>query len=112
MPGGYKKIQEWIEENPEKAREVKRLANKKSTESKRKRKALREYLGNLLMMKTETGDVAMDMSIALIDQALSGNVEAYKTIRSTLGEDAVQQYEISSNNIVINIIDEDENKDE
>ena len=64
------------------------------------------------MMKTETGDVAMDMSIALIDQALSGNVEAYKTIRSTLGEDAVQQYEISSNNIVINIIDEDENKDE
>lgn len=108
MPGGYKKLGEWLAEDPERAKEVKRIAGKKSGESRRKKKAMKEYLELLLSMKTETGDLYTDISVALIDKALEGDVRAYEAIRSTLGQDAAQQIEMNTNTIKINITDDDE----
>lgn len=107
MPGGYKKLGEWLQENPEAALEAKRLAGRKSGESRRKKKAMKDYLYNLLTMKTESGDLYTDITIALIDKALEGDVKAYHEIRDTLGQ-AVEQYEINSNTITINITGEDD----
>lgn len=108
MPGGYKKLGEWLQENPEAALEAKRLAGRKSGESRRKKKAMKDYLANLLTLKTETGDLYTDITIALIDKALSGDVRRYEVIRSTLGQDAPQLIEMASNTIKINITGEDE----
>ena len=106
MPGGYKKIQDWIDEDPERAKEVKKLAGKKSGEARRKKKAMRDYLSNLLLMKTETGDLYTDITIALIDKALEGDVKAYHEIRDALGE-AIQQMELTGNKITVNITEEE-----
>ena len=109
MAGGYKKIHDWIQEDPDRAKEVKRLAGRKSGESRRKKKAMKDYLANLLTLKTESGDLYTDITLSLIDEALGGNVKAYEAIRSTLGQDSPQQIEMATNTITINITgDEDE----
>lgn len=108
MAGGYKKIHDWIQEDPDRAKEVKRLAGRKSGESRRKKKAMKDYLANLLTLKTESGDLYTDITIALIDKALEGDTKAYHEIRDTLGQ-AVEQVELTSNTITVNITgDEDE----
>lgn len=108
MPGGYRKIQDWLEEDPERAKEIKRLGGKASGESRRKKKAMKDYLANLLTLKTETGDLYTDITIALVDRALEGDVRRYEVIRSTLGQDSAQLIEMSSNTIKINITGEEE----
>ena len=69
---------------------------------------MKDYLANLLTMKTESGDLYTDITIALIDKALEGDVRRYEAIRSTLGEDAAQQIELSSNTITVNITGDDD----
>ena len=109
MPGGYQKLGEWIKENPDRAREVKRIAGRKSGEVRRKKRAMKEYLSELLSIKTESGDLYTDITVALVDKALEGDVRAYEAIRSTLGQDMAQQIELNSSVIKINITgDEDE----
>lgn len=108
MPGGYGKINEWAQENPELAKEVKRKAGRKSGETRRKQKTLKEYLSAILSIKTETGDLASDITVSLIQKALEGDVQAYKEIRSTLGQDAPQLLELNSNIIKVNITGDDD----
>ncbi len=67
---------------------------------------MKEYLENLLTMKTETGDLYTDITIALVDRALEGDVKAYHEIRDALGQ-AVQQMEVTGDKITINISGED-----
>lgn len=74
--------------------EVKRIASnggKKSGEARRKRKALREELLALL----SAGNTQKNISLALIDQALNGNVKAFETIRDTIGEKPVEKVVMS-----------------
>ena len=74
--------------------EVKRIASKggkRSGESRRKRKALREELLALL----SAGNTQKNISLALIDQALNGNVKAFETIRDTIGEKPVEKVVMS-----------------
>ena len=71
----------------------------KSGESKRKRKLLKEHLELLLETKIQTSDGEITKSEAitlkLIEQALKGNVKAYKLIRDTLGEAPIQKIQTS-----------------
>ena len=70
-----------------------------SGESKRKRKLLKEHLELLLETKIQTSDGEITKSEAitlkLIEQALKGNVKAYKLIRDTLGEAPIQKIQTS-----------------
>jgi hypothetical protein len=71
----------------------------KSGESRRKRKLLKEHLEVLLETKIQTSDGEITKSEAitlkLIEQALKGNVKAYKLIRDTLGEAPIQKIQTS-----------------
>lgn len=75
----------------EEARKISSNGGKKSGEVRRKRKALREELLALL----SAGNTQKNISLALIDQALNGNVKAFETIRDTIGEKPVEKVVMS-----------------
>lgn len=64
---------------------------KKSGEVRRARKTLREDL--LVMLST--GDTQEQVNLALIKQALKGNVKAFAILRDTIGEAPVTKQEIT-----------------
>ena len=70
---------------------IRSKAGKKSGEVRRKRKQLREELLALL----SAGNTQKNISLALIDQALNGNVKAFETIRDTIGEKPVEKVVMS-----------------
>lgn len=72
-------------------RKISSKGGKRSGESRRKRKQLREELLALL----STGNTQKNISLALIDQALNGNVKAFETIRDTIGEKPVEKVVMS-----------------
>ena len=72
-------------------RKISSKGGKRSGESRRKRKALREELLALL----SAGNTQKNISLALIDQALNGNVKAFETIRDTIGEKPVEKVVMS-----------------
>lgn len=75
----------------EEQRKLRSKAGKKSGEVRRKRKQLREELLALL----SAGNTQKNISLALIDQALNGNVKAFETIRDTIGEKPVEKVVMS-----------------
>ena len=75
----------------EEAKKISSNGGKKSGEVRRKRKALREELLALL----SAGNTQKNISLALIDQALNGNVKAFETIRDTIGEKPVEKVVMS-----------------
>jgi len=87
------------EQNREEAVKNGRKGGIKSGESRRKRKLLKEHLELLLETKIQTSDGEITKSEAitlkLIEQALKGNVKAYKLIRDTLGEAPIQKIQTS-----------------
>lgn len=81
--------------------EVARKAQEKATEVKREKKALKEEL--LLLLST--GKTQEKISLALIEEAIKGNVKAFEVIRDTIGEKPVNKQEVSGvtmPNVVIN----------
>ncbi len=72
------------------AREKGRKGGKKSGETRRARKTLREEL----LMLLEAGDTQNKISIAMINEAAKGNVKAYLAIRDTVGEKPIDKAEI------------------
>lgn len=67
-----------------------------SGEARRKKRELRECLEMLLEreIKSRTGETmsgAEAISAKLFEQALKGNVKAFETVRSTVGQDPVQK---------------------
>lgn len=66
----------------------------KSGEVRRERKALKEELLYLL----EQGNTQEKVSLALIKQALKGNVKAFEIIRDTIGEKPTDKQEITGAN--------------
>lgn len=75
--------------------EVARKAQEKATEVKREKKALKEEL--LLLLST--GKTQEKISLALIEEAIKGNVKAFEVIRDTIGEKPVNKQEVSGVNI-------------
>jgi len=66
-----------------------RKANKKKIEE---RKLLKEDL--LLLL--EVGDTQKKISLALINEVLSGNVKAYEVLRDTIGEKPVDKVAVAT----------------
>lgn len=74
------------------AREISSRGGKKSGESRRKRKTMREELLAIL----SSGDTQNRISLALVQEALRGNnagsvTRAYEVIRDTVGEKPVEK---------------------
>lgn len=59
----------------------------KSGEVRRKRKTLKETL----LMMLEEGDTQNNITLALIDKAMSGDVRAFEVMRDTIGEKPVEK---------------------
>lgn len=76
------------------ARENGRKGGIKSGVVRRERKMLKEELLYLL----EQGNTQEKISLALIKQALKGNVKAFETIRDTIGEKPTDKQEITGAN--------------
>lgn len=81
--------------------ELARKANEKSHEVKREKKLLKEEL----MLLLAQGKTQEKISLALIEEAIKGNVKAFEVIRDTIGEKPVTKQEIegvSGMNVIIN----------
>lgn len=81
------------ERTPQERRELAIKAGKASGKARRARKTLKEEL--LLLLSQN--DTQNRMSLAIIEQALSGNVKAFESIRDTIGEKPVEKTEVTGN---------------
>lgn len=77
----------------EEAKELGAKGGRKSGESRRKKRALREYLEARLEIKSGDMNTAEAITVALVEKALAGDVRAYETIRDTLGQNPRQVVE-------------------
>lgn len=84
------------------AREKGKKGGKKSGEVRAQRKTLKEELIALLETKIEDKTIQEKISFSLIQEAISGNVKAFETIRDTIGEKPIEQIQ-NINPPVINI---------
>lgn len=75
----------------EEAREKGKKGGIKSGEARRARKTLKQELLCLL----EEGNTQQKISLALLKQALKGNVKAFALIRDTIGEKPIDKQEIT-----------------
>lgn len=80
----------------EEARAFGSKGGKKSVEVRRTKKLLRELLEEALEKETKTGNIAVDITNALIKKATKGNVKAYEVIRDTLGQKPVENISIEN----------------
>lgn len=79
----------------EEARKRGRQGGIKSGIVRAQRKTLREELITLLETKVEDKTIQEKISFSLIQEALSGNVKAFETIRDTIGEKPQDKVNIS-----------------
>lgn len=79
----------------EEARKRGRQGGIKSGIVRAQRKTLREELITLLETKVEDKTIQEKISFSLIQEALSGNVKAFETIRDTIGEKTQDKLNIS-----------------
>lgn len=82
----------------EEQREIARQGGKASVEARRRKKDLRLALEMLLEkdFKDKSGNNITGteaITAKLFEQAMKGNVKAFETIRSTVGQDSVQKVE-------------------
>ena len=88
------------ERTPEEHREICRKGGIASGEARRRKKTLKEELIALL----ETNDNNNKISVALLQRALNGDIQAFTTIRDTIGEKPTEKIEADVNSDVnINI---------
>ena len=81
-------------------RELARKGGIASGEARRRRKTLKEELLALL----ELNDNNNKISMAILDKALNGDIQAFTTIRDTIGEKPVDKVEAGINqDVSINI---------
>lgn len=86
---------------PEERRERASKAGKASVEARRRKKALRECLTELLEKEyaTESGGKASGadlISVKLFRRAVDGEIKAFEVIRDTIGEMPTQRVEVDT----------------
>lgn len=74
---------------------------RKSGESRRARKTLKE---ELLLLLSE-GETQKSVSVALLQKAMDGDVKAFEVLRDTIGEKPVDKVENKNVDIVIDLGD-------
>lgn len=79
----------------EEARKIQSKGGLASSKVRRERKAFKEEL-KLLLELADTEGVTNNtkVSIALLNEALDGNVKAFETIRDTIGEKPIDRQEV------------------
>lgn len=80
----------------EEARRNGRKGGIKSGKIRREKKLLKELLEDVLFAPTKTGNLAIDITNALVKKAKKGNVKAYELIRDTLGQKPVENLKIEN----------------
>lgn len=68
----------------------------RSGEVRREKKLLKELLEEVLDTPTKTGNLAIDITNAIIKKAKKGNVKAYEVIRDTLGQKPIENIKIEN----------------
>lgn len=107
MPrNGTKNLIPMNKRTKEEQRKIARMGAKKSKESKKARKTLREELLAIL----SDGNIQNKISLALIQEAIIGNragsvAKAFETIRDTIGEKPTDRIEQMSTNIIVDLSD-------
>lgn len=98
MANNEENLRPMSERTKDEQREIARKGGKASGEARRRKRDLRLALEVLLEKeytdkkgKTMTGAEAI--TTKLFEQAMKGNVKAFETIRSTVGQDPVQKVE-------------------
>ena len=94
----------------EEQRKLCTLGGKKSGESRRERKTIREQL--LLLL--EKGDTQTNMCVALVEKALNGDVKSFEVIRDTIGEKPTEKVigELSVKQALVEFSDEPSKSDD
>ena len=77
------------ERTKEEQREIAKKGGIASGEARRRKKTLKEELIALL----ETNDNNNKISVAILNKALNGDIQAFTTIRDTIGEKPVDKVE-------------------
>lgn len=98
------------DQNREEAKKNGKKGGKASGEARRRKRDLRLALEMLLEKKMERDGKSMTgteaITAKLFEQALKGNVKAFETIRSTVGQDPVQKVQVAEvNQDVINEVE-------
>lgn len=75
------------ERNPTEKKALQQKGGKMSAKIRQERKKLKDELLYLLKIEDKTGKTMQErMCLALIQEAINGKVEAFKTIENTIGE--------------------------
>lgn len=98
MANNEENLKPMSERTTEEQREIARKGGVASGEARRRKRDLRLALEVLLEKdyKDKKGNIATGaeaISTKLFEQAMKGNVKAFETIRSTVGQDPVQKVE-------------------
>lgn len=94
------------ERTPEERRELGRLAGIASGEAKRKKKAMREMLEACLEMENKKGLTYRQLAtMGLINGAIKGNAQNYRTILETLGELKAPEEEAKNNGVLFDLVE-------
>ena len=92
--------------SPEEIRERNSKAGKASAKARKRKKELKELL-LLALSQPQEGkpeeDNYMGITVALIQKAIKGDTKAFEIIRDTIGQKPIEQLDINSNKININI---------
>lgn len=94
------------ERTPKERQELARKAGKASGKARRAKKTMREMLDYLLEKEInnkqgEKVNTQEAITLALLKQALNGNVKAYEVIRDTIGEKPTEQHKVIINPVQI-----------
>lgn len=86
--------------DPDRDKEIRRMGQKAQAEKKRQRRTLKEDLLALLSTEKDGKTLQEAMVVAILKQALNGNIKAYTAIEASIGEKPVERVEntISSEN--------------
>jgi hypothetical protein len=79
--------------NPERDKEIRRMGQKAQAEKKRQRRTLKEDLLALLSTEKDGKTLQEAMVVAILKQALNGNIKAYTAIEASIGEKPVERVE-------------------
>lgn len=84
----------------ERKKEIQDLGRKANKEKWEQKKLLKDLLEYGLTIETEKGNNAVEITEALINKAITGDVKAYEVIRDTLGQKPVEVHEIIETPII------------
>jgi hypothetical protein len=101
---GQENLVSLADRTTEEVREIARKGGIASGEARRKRKTLKEELLALL----EMNDNNEKISVAILSKALNGDIQAFTTIRDTIGEKPTDKVEASVGvtKVKVDVVDE------